>query len=82
MTLIFPMRPASLSAAIVFFMELMVVVRRQDRANMRAFSAFRVATNFSGATSQPKIDHFKPRPFEHHGHDILSDIMKVALYRP
>ena len=65
----------------VRFMAGMVVVMSAEMPTICAPCSSTAATNFSGATSRPRLCTLKPAPFEHHGDEVLADVVEIALRR-
>ena len=56
-----------------------VVVRNAENPTMSGLCSRTASTNFSGATCTPEIDDVEPGALEHDVHEVLADVVHVAL---
>ena len=58
----------------------MVVVNRAERATIVPFFSLAASTNRLGRHVDAQIDHLETAAFEHRGHQVLADVVQVALH--
>ena len=58
-----------------------VVVNRADKPRIWGLCVRTASTNNSGADVDAEVDHIEPAALEHHGHQILADVMQIPLDR-